>query len=85
MLVADVAVDEAAKAILAGILTMAQALGLGVVAEGVETEAQRQELMQLGCNRAQGHLFSNPLDRHAARGMASRVAWDSANVTTIGC
>ncbi|MGI9624921.1 MAG: putative bifunctional diguanylate cyclase/phosphodiesterase [Acidimicrobiales bacterium] len=66
-LVSDVAVDPAAKAILEGILTMAQSLGLEVVAEGVETEAQRRELLQLGCRRAQGHLFSSPLDRASAK------------------
>lgn len=44
-------------------LTLAQgkALGLEVVAEGVETEAQREFLMQCGCHAFQGYLFSRPL------------------------
>ena len=36
-------------------------LGLTVVAEGVETEAQRRLLLDQGCHVAQGYLFSRPL------------------------
>lgn len=43
------------------IIQMAQALQLDVVAEGVETEAQRQFLIQRGARLAQGYLFSRPL------------------------
>ena len=39
----------------------ADPLQLEVVAEGVETEAQRQQLMQAGCNRAQGFLLGKPM------------------------
>jgi predicted signal transduction protein with EAL and GGDEF domain len=41
---------------------MAQALSLEVVAEGVETERQADELRKLGCELAQGFLFHGPLD-----------------------
>ena len=44
------------------IVTLAQTLGLAVVAEGVETEAQRAFLSRLGCQTAQGFLFSPPVD-----------------------
>jgi EAL domain-containing protein (putative c-di-GMP-specific phosphodiesterase class I) len=37
-------------------------LGLKVVAEGVETQAQLELLKHLGCERAQGYLFSKPVD-----------------------
>jgi EAL domain-containing protein (putative c-di-GMP-specific phosphodiesterase class I) len=40
---------------------MAHALGMTVVAEGVETEAQRDELTAIGCDAAQGYLFAAPL------------------------
>jgi EAL domain-containing protein (putative c-di-GMP-specific phosphodiesterase class I) len=40
---------------------MARALSLEVIAEGVETEAQLSELVRLGCDYAQGFLFSPPL------------------------
>jgi EAL domain-containing protein (putative c-di-GMP-specific phosphodiesterase class I) len=43
------------------VLSLAAELGLGPVAEGVETEAQRRELVRLGCDIAQGYLFSPPV------------------------
>jgi diguanylate cyclase (GGDEF)-like protein/PAS domain S-box-containing protein len=48
------------EAVVAAILGMAQALGLQVVAEGVETEAQLAALRRLGCDRAQGYLLGRP-------------------------
>jgi len=55
---------EAASPIVEAIVRMSQALGLTVVAEGVETEAQLGKLRELGCDRAQGFLFSRPLPPH---------------------
>jgi diguanylate cyclase (GGDEF)-like protein len=43
-------------------VTMAQDLGMEAIAEGVETEAQLQELKNFGCKFAQGYLLSVPLD-----------------------
>lgn len=49
-------------AIVQAIIQMAHSLGLIVIAEGVETEAQRDVLIDLGCNWVQGYLYSKPLD-----------------------
>ena len=59
--VRDIVTDPSDKAIVQTILGMARNLGLDVIAEGVETEAQRQALLQLHCPSYQGYLFGRPL------------------------
>jgi EAL domain-containing protein (putative c-di-GMP-specific phosphodiesterase class I) len=53
--------DEHDAAIASAIIGMARSLNLKVVAEGVETEGQRDFLKNLGCNFGQGYLFSEPV------------------------
>jgi diguanylate cyclase (GGDEF)-like protein len=53
--------DPSAAAILAAIANLAHALGLSVIAEGVETLEQRREIITLGCEFAQGFLYSAAL------------------------
>ena len=53
--------DPRDAAIAVSILALAQALGLEVVAEGVETEAQFQFLLGHGCKAFQGYLFGQPM------------------------
>jgi len=53
------------NAVAATIAAMAHSLKLGVVAEGVETEAQRQFMLSLGCEEAQGFLFSRPVSERS--------------------
>ncbi len=57
--------DPGDSAIVAAVLSLAHALGLHVVAEGVETELQASQLAALGCPVAQGFLYSRavPADR----------------------
>lgn len=55
-------------AITALIVQLAQTLGLKTVAEGVETEDQLKLLRHLGCDSAQGYLFSRPLPTAAVPG-----------------
>ena len=59
--VKDILTDPNDAAIARTIVGLAQSLGLGVVAEGVETEAQRELLARFGCECYQGHLFSPAL------------------------
>jgi EAL domain-containing protein (putative c-di-GMP-specific phosphodiesterase class I) len=47
--------------IITTIVSLAQALKLHVVAEGVETQQQADRLLALGCDQAQGYLFSPPV------------------------
>ena len=51
------------------IVSLAQALGLDVVAEGVETAHQLVQLRDLGCQFGQGYFFSRPLAALAASAM----------------
>jgi diguanylate cyclase len=59
--VTDLATGEEARSIVRAIVQMAHSLQLRVVAEGVETEAQRDELVRLGCDELQGYLFARPM------------------------
>jgi len=63
--VVDMVTDDNAKAIVQAVLTMARTLGLRVVAEGVETPAQRDLLVQMGCDEMQGYLFAKPMSARA--------------------
>ncbi|NMG67205.1 EAL domain-containing protein, partial [Azoarcus indigens] len=59
--VADLAGDDRALALTDTVIRMGESLGLSVLAEGVETEAQRRRLQALGCQLAQGFLFARPM------------------------
>lgn len=59
--VRDIAIDSSDQAIVRTIIAMAQTLNLNVIAEGVETEGQRQLLVDNGCKAFQGYLFGKPI------------------------
>ena len=59
--VRDVDSDMSDRALCEAIITIANLLGLQVVAEGVETPVQRDFLFNVGCDYGQGYLFSPPL------------------------
>jgi diguanylate cyclase (GGDEF)-like protein/hemerythrin-like metal-binding protein/PAS domain S-box-containing protein len=59
--VRDILVDSNDAAIAKMVVALADSLGLAVIAEGVETEAQRDFLGSLGCSDYQGYLFSRPV------------------------
>ncbi len=52
--------DEADWAFTQAIIDLARTLGLGIVAEGIETEEQLGRLVELGCSLGQGYLFDRP-------------------------
>ncbi|HEY8554619.1 MAG TPA: EAL domain-containing protein [Burkholderiales bacterium] len=76
--VRDIASDADTEAIVSAIIAMARSLKLGVVGEGVETEAQRAFLLAHGCKRVQGFLYCEPLPptelERWLRAQAARVA-----------
>ena len=53
--------DQGGPEIVGAVVGLAHALGLVVIAEGVETERQAEELSRLDCDFAQGYLFSKPV------------------------
>ena len=57
--------DLGDRVIVKAIIDLGRSLRLGVVAEGVETIEQLEILMEYGCNRVQGYLFSKPLQAEA--------------------
>ena len=74
--VADLGVSGDAMAVVDAVIRLAHALGLRVVAEGVETERQRDILQTLGCDEFQGYLFARPMD-------AERLAlWAAGEAST---
>jgi diguanylate cyclase (GGDEF)-like protein len=64
-------IDEAGKnsEIVRTIGTLAENLGMDVVAEGVETAVQRDVLHRLGCQYGQGYYFSQPIDEKAVQAL----------------
>ena len=72
--VRDVLVDPNDAAIAKAIMALAQSLGLEVIAEGVETETQRDFLASSGCHAYQGYFFSRALPVDAFEAFARRGA-----------
>jgi EAL domain-containing protein (putative c-di-GMP-specific phosphodiesterase class I) len=69
--VSEIVDAEGDVPIVEATLAMARGLGLGVVAEGVETVAQLAYLRRLGCPEAQGFLLSRPLSPAAVQPLLS--------------
>ncbi len=70
--VAGIGRDREDEAIVGMILSLARALELRVVAEGVETAAQLDQLRRLGCGLVQGFHLGRPMPAEAARNLVSR-------------
>ncbi len=63
--VVDIPASHEALTVITAILQLGRGLGLDIVAEGVETEAQRECLELLGCSVMQGYLFARPMPAEA--------------------
>lgn len=59
--VGNMMLSERGKVILEQVATMADKIGLGLLAEGVETKEQAQVLQKLGCDLAQGYFYAKPM------------------------
>ncbi|MCF7971510.1 MAG: EAL domain-containing protein [Methylococcaceae bacterium] len=71
--VRDLVDDDSDKAIVLTVINMAHSLGLNVIAEGVETEEQRQFLFTHGCLNYQGYLFSKPVPIDEFEALLGRI------------
>jgi diguanylate cyclase (GGDEF)-like protein/PAS domain S-box-containing protein len=77
--VVEVATSSEDRAIVASVIELAHALGVTVVAEGVETEAQLRELSDMGCDLAQGYRWRRP---EAASGADRWLRHERVHVST---
>lgn len=66
--VSSILSDRPSEHIIRAILAMCEGLGMDVVAEGIEDEAQAARLVQIGCAGGQGYLFGRPADADATLG-----------------
>ena len=60
------------RSIVEAVIALAHGLGIGVVAEGIETDIQRRRLIELGCDLGQGYLFSRPVPARDAGRLLKR-------------
>ena len=82
--VASILEDRPSEHIIRAILAMCEGLGMDVVAEGIEEEAQAERLIQFGCGGGQGYLFGRAgRRRRHARLSARRVAQPRASHLTL--
>jgi diguanylate cyclase (GGDEF)-like protein len=71
--VQELTVRPESRTLVAAMIAMGRALGLSIVAEGVETVAQAAALRELGCDIAQGYLYSRPERAETFNGILSRT------------
>jgi EAL domain-containing protein (putative c-di-GMP-specific phosphodiesterase class I) len=58
----DLTTSERSEAIVKAILALGHSMAITIVSEGVETQAQKDRLLTLGCPMLQGYLISRPIE-----------------------
>ena len=74
----DVVVVENDRAVVRAMVNLAKDLGLSISADGVESGAQADALLALGCTTHQGHLYSPAITATALEDMILKMAADRA-------
>ena len=77
--VRDILADASSSAIAQSIISLSKAMGLSVIAEGVETEGQRDFLARLGCHSFQGYLFGAPVPVEEFQRLLTGLAKNAAH------
>ncbi|WP_267372775.1 MULTISPECIES: EAL domain-containing protein [unclassified Pantoea] len=70
--------SEQAQSVVAGIIALARAFALTITAEGIETEAQLNQLKQLSCEEGQGYFLGRPMPLAAFSTLLERTAQNQA-------
>jgi EAL domain-containing protein (putative c-di-GMP-specific phosphodiesterase class I) len=84
--VSDMVANRHDAAIVSAIVALSESLGLGLVGEGVETEAQAAALVRLGCLVQQGYLFSRPVPvEEFEKSLGPRLDQPSAGFSAAPC
>jgi diguanylate cyclase (GGDEF)-like protein len=73
--------DRQASTIVNAVISLGQSLGMDVIAEGVETEAELAALASMGCDQAQGYVFSKAVSASAMRATLDLAAMSPATGT----
>jgi diguanylate cyclase (GGDEF)-like protein/PAS domain S-box-containing protein len=73
--VKDLPSNADSAAIASAVISLAHSLGIGVIAEGVETEAQLEFLRERGCDEAQGFLFARPMPAEGLAALLTAWSW----------
>ncbi|HLO97176.1 MAG TPA: EAL domain-containing protein [Fimbriimonas sp.] len=71
--ITNVETENDSKAIIEAVMALARNLRMNVIAEGIETEAQRDALVHMGCVAGQGYLFAKPLGLPEMEKLLSRL------------
>ncbi|WP_187271591.1 EAL domain-containing protein [Massilia arenae] len=82
--VRDILENPNDASIARSIVALSQSLGLGIIAEGVETQAQRAFLAKIGCGCCQGYLFGRPMEATALEELVAAQVGEAADAHEIG-